>query len=511
MSLRSTAQPLAREHVSSVTPALDAACAVLLLVVSLAVGLGNLNTSYDDAFITFRYSYNLATGNGFVYNPGERFLGTTAPLFGLLVGVLGLPAPDAIPQIGTAISVLSLALSSLGLYFYGRLHGAWLSGLLAGLLYVCSPIPVWAFGGEMPLLVAIVVWSFVAYRLNRTLLAASLLAVGMLVRLDTVLAAGCLGLHYLATRRRLPWRELLMIAVIVVPFAALVYWYYGQLLPGTLSAKQAQIASGLWPPYLRGLREWISAASFQDSSEMFRGMPAAPAMVRMIPLLALGVPALAIYRFWLLPLGWCALFTLAYHVLGVPFYHWYAVPALLGLAIVAACGANLICDGLAYALRLLLRRPVPAWATAVISGVVLLALLQGLVQQIAFLRSIGADEPSAGEQLYIEAGRWLAENTPADASVGYFEIGYLGYAAQRPIVDPVGLVNPGVAEAVAAGDLTWAYRHYKPDYIVHNQLIFVPHIGKMLDEPWFTENYAQVGSVGSGPATLIVYRRTTAP
>jgi len=511
MNIRRAAQPLAREHASNVALALDAACVALLLAVSLAVSLANLQTSYDDAYITFRYSYNLATGNGFVYNPGERFLGTTAPLYGLLLGLLGLPAPDAIPLLGSLIAALSLALSSLGLYVYGRLHGAPLSGLLAGLFFAASPIPVWAIGGEMPLLVAIVVWSFVAYRLDRTLLAAALLAAGTLVRPDTVLAAGCLGLHMLVARRRLPWRELLVIVGVVLPFAVLAYWYYGQLLPGTLAAKRAQIASGLWPPFLRGLGEWLRAASFQDSSTMFPGMPAAPAMVRFIPLLALGLPALLVYRFWLLPLGWSVLFTSAYHALGVPFYHWYAVPALLGLAIVAGCGANLVCDGLAYALRVLRGCPLPAGSAAAIGGIAVLALLPGLVRQTDFLRRLGAGEPSPNEQLYIEAGRWLAQNTPAGASIGYFEIGYLGYTAQRRIVDPVGLVNAGVADAVARGDLTWAYRHYRPDYIVHNQQIFVEHIGKMLSEPWFRENYTQIGRIGSGPATLIVYRRTGAP
>jgi hypothetical protein len=33
----------------------------------------------DDAFITFRYAENLAAGNGFVYNLGEKVLGTTTP------------------------------------------------------------------------------------------------------------------------------------------------------------------------------------------------------------------------------------------------------------------------------------------------------------------------------------------------------------------------------------------------------------------------------------------------
>ncbi len=41
----------------------------------------------DDACITFRYAQNLAWGAGFVYNAGEHVLGTTAPLYALLLSV----------------------------------------------------------------------------------------------------------------------------------------------------------------------------------------------------------------------------------------------------------------------------------------------------------------------------------------------------------------------------------------------------------------------------------------
>jgi hypothetical protein len=39
----------------------------------------------DDAFITYRYARNLATGRGFVYNEGERVLGTTTPLYAMIL------------------------------------------------------------------------------------------------------------------------------------------------------------------------------------------------------------------------------------------------------------------------------------------------------------------------------------------------------------------------------------------------------------------------------------------
>ena len=39
----------------------------------------------DDAYITYRYAENLAGGNGFVYNVGEQILGTSTPLYTLLL------------------------------------------------------------------------------------------------------------------------------------------------------------------------------------------------------------------------------------------------------------------------------------------------------------------------------------------------------------------------------------------------------------------------------------------
>src|SRR2546427_11263191 len=58
----------------------------------------------DDAYITFRYARNLAEGLGLVYNPGEWVLGTTAPLWAMLLGGgyrLGL---TALPWLATIVS-----------------------------------------------------------------------------------------------------------------------------------------------------------------------------------------------------------------------------------------------------------------------------------------------------------------------------------------------------------------------------------------------------------------------
>lgn len=48
---------------------LDFSLLALLLVLLAYISITNLQVSYDDAFITYRYAYNFASGEGFVYNP----------------------------------------------------------------------------------------------------------------------------------------------------------------------------------------------------------------------------------------------------------------------------------------------------------------------------------------------------------------------------------------------------------------------------------------------------------
>src|SRR5205085_5248997 len=73
----------------------------LLAVVLFAIAarlylLITTHRTVEDFFITLRYAENIAHGAGFVYNAGERVLGTTTPLYTLYLALtswLGLPAP----------------------------------------------------------------------------------------------------------------------------------------------------------------------------------------------------------------------------------------------------------------------------------------------------------------------------------------------------------------------------------------------------------------------------------
>jgi hypothetical protein len=82
--------------------------ALLALLARLATGPHPI----DDAYITFRYARNLADGLGLVYNPGEWVLGTTAPLWAVILGAgyrLGL---TDLPWLATVLSGLCDAASA---------------------------------------------------------------------------------------------------------------------------------------------------------------------------------------------------------------------------------------------------------------------------------------------------------------------------------------------------------------------------------------------------------------
>ena len=62
---------------------------VLLLVIALAARIIPGPRIIDDSYITYRYSRNILAGNGFTFNAGERVLGSTTPLYTIVLTGLG--------------------------------------------------------------------------------------------------------------------------------------------------------------------------------------------------------------------------------------------------------------------------------------------------------------------------------------------------------------------------------------------------------------------------------------
>src|SRR5438046_3029704 len=92
------------------------ACAIALAV-WLFVMLAFRGQPGDDPYITYRYASNVASGNGFVFNLGERVQSTTTPLFTLILaagGALGLDIPT-LGYILSGLCLLAFAVCCVGL------------------------------------------------------------------------------------------------------------------------------------------------------------------------------------------------------------------------------------------------------------------------------------------------------------------------------------------------------------------------------------------------------------
>src|SRR5262249_54449789 len=87
---------------------LDWLLVLIIIILTFTMRLIPTPRSVDDSYITFRYSRNIVTGNGFVYNPGERVLGTTTPTFTLLMaGISLITGQQDFPWYALAVSALA--------------------------------------------------------------------------------------------------------------------------------------------------------------------------------------------------------------------------------------------------------------------------------------------------------------------------------------------------------------------------------------------------------------------
>ena len=98
--------------------------AVIALIAVAARLIPGLRT-IDDAYITYRYAMNVATGVGMVYNPGEAVLGTTTPLYTLLLALLAMLGgaahnPDAYLNISYVVNALADGANVALLYIIAR-------------------------------------------------------------------------------------------------------------------------------------------------------------------------------------------------------------------------------------------------------------------------------------------------------------------------------------------------------------------------------------------------------
>ena len=227
--------------------------AIYLIGTSLLINYYFSNWAYDDPFVTYRYAANLQHGLGFVYNPAERVLSTTTPLFTFLLAWLGNLWAD-LPRLANAIGAFSLALGGIFLWDLAHTWESPLTGYAGLLLYPAFPLLLGTLGSETPLYLAFCLGAFAFYSRQRYSLTAVCIALAVLTRPDGILLAVILALHYLVwIRRPLPWRALALFLGLTVPWFVFAWIYFGSPLPVTLAVKQHQGSMAISQYFIPGL------------------------------------------------------------------------------------------------------------------------------------------------------------------------------------------------------------------------------------------------------------------
>jgi hypothetical protein len=437
--------------------------ALLIAYVLIASGLlfsQFTNAGYDDPFITYRYAQNLAQGRGFVYNPGQRTLSTTTPLFTLLLALLT-PLPVDMPTQAIVIGCVSLALGGVLLWDLARTWRAPAVGWAGLLLYPTFSRLVSTLGSETPLYNVFCLGAFALYARKRYNWSAACCALAVLTRPDGVLVPLVLAAGYLWEQRRslslkvFPWRAGLIFAGLLAPWILFAWLYFGSPLPVTLAAKQSQGTMTIFQSFFDG---FVTILANHARFPQY-WVEAALAGIGLLWLVSRG-------RSWILLLAWTTLYFSAYTFLGVSRYFWYYGPLLPGFIALVGLGAE--------AIRTLGLPADQPEARAVRGGqasrplLILLALL--LLAQLADLNRL-SHSPDIRLGLYRVAGDWLRDNTPPDASVGTLEVGILGYYSGRQMIDFAGLIQPQVVSQLTnqvnfENAAIWATNNYRPDYLL---------------------------------------------
>jgi hypothetical protein len=514
MTAQMTAMPGSRRALLALVHALPWALVVILTALNLLyiVRMG-IN---DDAYITYRVARNLANGLGPVFNPGERVLSITTPGYMLLLAASSLSNQDfeTLALVWNGLALLALG----GLLIDASRAGAdqrppalaALAAAVAVAVTLANPLLSAAVGMETPLYLAALLAVFASYRRawaqpaasQRWLLAAAAAAaITFLLRPDGALVGLVVGVHWLVTRRRIPWAALALGLLLALPWVLFAWSYYGSPLPNTLAAKISQglpDRAGQWGQQLWSVgREWVSAN------------PLAALLAAVGAVLALrrtGAPATPGQRVRRLMLVWAVLYIGVHVALRVRGYYWYYVPLLPVLALLAG-------DGAAGVVRWLALQPGPAWRIARTLAVAV--LLVGLFWPAAMaVRDLTAPEPPGQRQMaYERTGLLLRDlcQQPGHEPVGMTEIGMLGYISDCHVLDFSGLLQPEIAHLrlPVAEKITWAIKTHNPPLLVLAGSSGYPFV--VTDQPWFRQRYEPVDIQNEDGFLSVIHRRTMGP
>ena len=460
------------------------------------------NGLFDDAYITLRYAANLVRGLGFVFNPGERVMGTTSPLFTFILGVCGgILGPKQLEVVAVSVGILAslgtLCLCERSLSAIG-LPPAVKWTYLAVLAFVPSFISNSVSGMETPLVLFLMSLSFYLYIKNRLVGLSIIGFLLFLARIDTGFWLLALGIDLFVSRWPKQLAELLRPLLIFC--GALAGWlcflkiYFGTIVPQSVVGKAVSHGAFTIP-------DWNYVLTFLSAfvpAQRFGIWGLAAIAVVFLTLIPSGLdlwrshPKLRpILYFFLLYVAT----LLAVHA---PLFSWYLIPPKWAFYLVAVYAIwRFFSSEMVRSISLL--KPNHAMA---LLGIILLGVGVRSITKRGAVSS--TDNPLA-------ISKFIEEKLPSTGTVFLEHIGLIGYRSGCYIYDSMGLVTPETTRLKRKYGPEWlprAAREYHADIVILYDSD-LPAMRSHTDDDaiWFQKSYTHVKEYQLGSILASIYFR----
>ena len=418
----------------------------------------------DDAFIYLRVSDNILRGEGWTYNLDSISNPCSGPLYSLMLLLplsLGLSGPTSL------LMLYAFGLVAFSTIVFKAVRPTGLGNAVAMSIVVLGSTTLFkSLGLETPWFLAATCIALYAFCQGRYIAAGIACGLASLLRLDAILLVPLILAANLYYRRRLSWKFLLTAALTVSPWYIFSFLQFGTVLSHSVSLKSVQATIGFWstlPPY------WVAII----------GLFALPFVT--LPLAALGLIRIAKQAssrptFTSLLVLFCLGQTAAYAIAGAPLgYFWYLAPTVVGFGVCVLHGLYWLSDRFLSKTSSMTFGKVASVAgsscaavLAVIVGPDPLSIVTSKENRCSPLAAMplrAVDTTYRCGPEYREAALWIRDNTDPDQTVAASEIGYIGYYADRNLVDMHGLLHPEAIEQLKHEGVDW-WLQKQPDYII---------------------------------------------
>jgi arabinofuranosyltransferase len=395
--------------------------------------------SLDDSWIHAVFARNIATGNGYAFNPGETVSGSTGPLYSFLLAAVYSLTREMVwsaKVIGIAchlVAVVQIYRAAEHL----ESDTEWMP-VLAAVMVAVSPPLLWASvsGMEISLYLMLLCWGLERYLAGKDVAATLLWSLGIWVRPDGIFLVGLSMLGPMSTL----WKRAAVAVALIVPFFAFNEVLGGSLFPQTVAAK-SHLGFHLYVTWSL-FREWMAmwGVPFRVDDQLEHPLLLLAFLLVGIVLMLRRRPALALFA-----IGLPIAFSLVRDNSGS--HKRYLIPVIPFGILLAMVG-----------LRWIAMRVTPKRAVATFLAVSLACLVwqAGLVSKKATVHGWNVQNINMMQRLL---GLTARQATPPGAIIAASDIGAIEYFSNRKVVDLMGLVS-------RPRTLPENLSYYKPDLLI---------------------------------------------